>query len=223
MKVVLINDHAMVRAGIGMLVNHVSGFHIVGEASNKSAALDLVRQLQPDVVISDIGLGSDRALDLLQPILKASPATRIIILSVHASEELVAESLRLGAAAYLSKEAGAHELEMALRAVVSNKRYLSSCVSRTMLESVLPAEPAVARDLTVPMLTARQCQILTMIASRKSTKEIAYELDLSEKTIAAHRSQIMERIGIRDVAGLVLFAVRHGLVVNPGHTAAAHN
>lgn len=215
MKVILIDDHALVRAGIRMLINHVAGFEVVGEASNKVDSLELVREWQPDVVVSDIGLGADSGLDLLQPILKLSPCTRIIILSVHASEVLVAESLRLGAAAYLPKEAAPHELEMALRAVTRNECYLSPCVSRKMIDFFLRIEPPVVANSALSVLTARQCQILTMIANRKSTKEIAYELVLSEKTIAAHRAQIMERTGIRDIAGLVLFAVRHGLVVNP--------
>jgi DNA-binding NarL/FixJ family response regulator len=213
MNVVLVDDHALVRAGICTLINQIDGFTVVGEASNLLDAMELVRQLRPHVVVADITLGEESGLDLLPRIPDASPRTRVIILSMHASEELVAEALRLGAAAYLLKESAPSELEIALRAVARNDSYLSPSVSKKMIERFV-RPPSVA-DKALDILTARQQQILTMIASRKSTKEIAYELDLSEKTIAAHRAQIMERTGVRDLVGLVLFAVKHGLVKKP--------
>jgi DNA-binding NarL/FixJ family response regulator len=132
---------------------------------------------------------------------------------MHASEELVAEALRLGASAYLLKESAPNELEIALRAVTRDDNYLSPSVSKKMIDRFV--RPASVADKQLDILTPRQQQILTMIASRKSTKEIAYELDLSEKTIAAHRAQIMERTGVRDLVGLVLWAVKHGLVKKP--------
>ena len=210
MNVILVDDHALVRAGICNLVNQVADFTVVGEASNNLEAIELVRQLRPHVVIADITLGDESGLDLVPRIQGESPKTRVIILSMHASEELVAEALRLGASAYLLKESAPNELEIALRAVVRNENYLSPSVSKKMIDRFV--RPATVADKQLDILTARQQQILTMIASRKSTKEIAYELDLSEKTIAAHRAQIMERVGVRDLVGLVLWAVKHGLV-----------
>jgi DNA-binding NarL/FixJ family response regulator len=132
---------------------------------------------------------------------------------MHASEEMVSEALRLGADGYLLKDSTAGELEIALLAVARGESYLSPSVSKAMIDRFV--RPPAATDPALDLLTPRQQQILTMIASRKSTKEIAYELDLSEKTIAAHRAQIMERTGVRDVVGLVLFAVKHGLVKKP--------
>lgn len=213
MNVVLVDDHALVRAGISTLINQIDGFVVVGEASNRLDAMELVRQLHPHIVVADITLGEESGLDLLEPIHQASPKTRVIILSMHASEELVAEALRMGAASYLLKESAPSELEIALRAVGRGDSYLSPSVSRKMIERFV--RPPTVAPKTLEMLTARQQQILTMIANRKSTKEIAYELDLSEKTIAAHRAQIMERTGVRDLVGLVLFAVKHGLVKKP--------
>jgi len=201
MNVILVDDHALVRAGICNLVNQVADFTVVGEASNNLEAIELVRQLRPHVVIADITLGDESGLDLVPRIQGESPKTRVIILSMHASEELVAEALRLGASAYLLKESAPNELEIALRAVVRNENYLSPSVSKKMIDRFV--RPATVADKQLDILTARQQQILTMIASRKSTKEIAYELDLSEKTIAAHRAQIMERVGVRDLVGLV--------------------
>lgn len=214
MNVILVDDHALVRAGISTLVNQIDSFEVVGEASNNHDALELVRRLRPELVVTDITLGEQSGLDLLPPVAEASPATRVVILSMHASEDLVAEALRLGAAAYLLKESAPSELEIALHAVARGDNYLSPAVSKKMIDRFV--RPQNVADKPLGTLTARQQQILTMIANRKSTKEIAYELDLSEKTIAAHRAQIMERTGMRDLVGLVLFAVKHGLVKKPG-------
>jgi DNA-binding NarL/FixJ family response regulator len=213
MNVVLVDDHALVRAGISNLINQLGDFVVVGEASDLLQAMELVRQLRPHVVVTDITLGDENGLDLLPRIRAESPRTRVVILSMHASEELVSEALRLGASAYLLKESAPSELEIALRAVTRDENYLSPSVSKKMIDRFV--RPTAVADKQLDVLTPRQQQILTMIASRKSTKEIAYELDLSEKTIAAHRAQIMERTGVRDLVGLVLWAVKHGLVKKP--------
>jgi DNA-binding NarL/FixJ family response regulator len=213
MNIVLVDDHALVRAGIGNLINQLPDFVVVGEASNVLDAMELVRQLRPHVVVTDITLGEENGLDLVPRILAESSRTRVVILTMHASEELVAEALRLGASAYLLKESAPSELEIALRAVMRNEKYLSPSVSKKVIDGFL--RPAPVADKPLDILTPRQQQILTMIASRKSTKEIAYELDLSEKTVAAHRAQIMERTGVRDLVGLVLWAVKHDLVKKP--------
>jgi DNA-binding NarL/FixJ family response regulator len=213
MNVVLVDDHALVRAGICTLINRIGGFTVVGEASNLLDAMELVRQLRPHVVVADITLGEESGLDLLPRIQAESPNTRVVIISMHASEELVAEALRRGASAYLLKESAPGELEIALHAAARDENYLSPSASKKMVDRFV--RPQAVADTPLDILTARQQQILTMIASRKSTKEIAYELDLSEKTIAAHRAQIMERTGVRDLVGLVLWAVKHGLVKKP--------
>jgi DNA-binding NarL/FixJ family response regulator len=213
MNVVLVDDHALVRAGICTLINQIGGFTVVGEASNLLDAMELVRQLRPHVVVADITLGEESGLDLLPRIQAESPKTRVVIISMHASEELVAEALRRGASAYLLKESAPGELEIALHAAARDENYLSPSASKKMVDRFV--RPQAVADTPLDILTARQQQILTMIASRKSTKEIAYELDLSEKTIAAHRAQIMERTGVRDLVGLVLWAVKHGLVKKP--------
>jgi DNA-binding NarL/FixJ family response regulator len=213
-QVILVDDHALVRAGIRSLIEQVDDFVVVGEASGNAEALELVRKLHPGLLVTDITMGADNGLDLLEEVGRISPQTRVVILTMHDNEDMVAEALRRGAAAYLLKEAAPSELAIALHAVRRNESYLSPLVSKRMIERFV-RPPVPVADKTLDLLTARQQQILTMIASRKSTKEIAYELDLSEKTIAAHRAQIMERTGVRDVVGLVLFAVKHGLVKRP--------
>ena len=172
MNVVLVDDHALVRAGICTLINQIDGFIVVGEASSRLDAMELVRQLRPHIVVADITLGEESGLDLLEPIGQASPGTRVIILSMHASEELVAEALRMGAASYLLKESAPSELEIALRAVERGDSYLSPSVSKKVIERFV--RPPTVAPKTLDMLTARQQQILTMIASRKSTNEISY-------------------------------------------------
>lgn len=209
-EVFLVDDHALVRAGLKAMIDQFDDFVVTGEASGVADALDGIAKRRPDVVVADLTLGAESGLDLLRTLRSGDGKTCVIILSMHADDELVSEALRLGASGYLLKEAAPSELEIALRAVVRNETYLSPAVSKRVIERYVRAAPEAKGALS--MLTPRQIQILTMIANRKGTKEIAYELDLSEKTIAAHRAQIMERVGVRDLVGLVLFAVKHGLV-----------
>lgn len=209
-NILLVDDHALVRAGIRNLIHQIDDFEVVAEASGVEEAKALMKTLQPDLVITDISMGDGSGLDLVRALKTSHPALRVVILSMLASEEVVGEALRMGVAGYLLKDAAPAELEIALRAVARNEVYLSPGVSTRMVQRMM--QPAPSTDPGLAALTARQIQILKMIASRKGTKEIAYELDLSEKTIAAHRAQIMERIGVRDVVGLALFAMKHGLV-----------
>jgi DNA-binding NarL/FixJ family response regulator len=208
--ILLVDDHVLVRAGIRSLIDQLIGFIVISEASDPDEALAWVAQRVPDIVITDLTMGSYNGLELVRQLRQQYPQMAIVILSMHASEELVTEALRLGASAYLLKEAAPAELEIALQAIRRHETYLSPAVSTKMIDRFVRTPVAVPNPLQ--SLTARQLQILTMIAGRKGTKEIAFELDLSEKTVAAHRAQIMERLGVRDLVGLVLLAVRHGLV-----------
>ncbi len=208
--ILLVDDHVLVRAGIRSLIDQLIGFIVIAEASDPDEALAWVAQRVPDIVITDLTMGSYNGLELVRQLRQQYPQMAIVILSMHASEELVTEALRLGASAYLLKEAAPAELEIALQAIRRHETYLSPAVSTKMIDRFVRTPAAAPNPLQ--SLTARQLQILTMIAGRKGTKEIAFELDLSEKTVAAHRAQIMERLGVRDLVGLVLLAVRHGLV-----------
>ena len=209
-QVMLVDDHALVRAGIRSLIDQLTSFVVIAEASSPDEAIRKLGQCVPDIVVTDISMGTESGLDLLRHLKQRFPKIAIVVLSMHTSEEIVAEALRLGASAYLVKEAAPAELEIALRAVMRESTYLSPVVSTRIIDRFI-RQPDSTHTALQP-LTGRQRQILTMIASRKGTKEIAYELDLSEKTVAAHRAQIMARVGVRDIVGLVLFAVKHGLV-----------
>lgn len=207
--ILLVDDHVLVRAGIRSLIDQLDQFCVVAEASDPAAAMRALAQAVPDIVLTDIAMGSSSGLDLVRELKRQYPQVATMILSMHASEEMVTEALRQGASAYLLKESAPVELEIALNAVVRQETYLSPAVSTKMIERFVRAPAADTGNF--PALTARQSQILKMIVMRKGTKEIAFELDLSEKTVAAHRAQLMERLGVRDVVSLVLLAVKHGL------------
>jgi len=209
-KILLVDDHALVRAGLKSLINQLDKFVVIAEASNIASAMVKLGESAPDIVVTDIDMGSDNGLDLIRKLKKQLSNVPIVILSMHSSEELVSEALQLGASAYLLKEAAPEELEIALSAVMRGETFMSPSVSTKIINRFV-RPPSVEAD-PLKALTTRQVQILTMLAHGVSTKEIAYKLDLSDKTVAAHRAQIMERIGIRDLVGLVLFAVKHGLV-----------
>jgi len=209
-EVLLVEDHALVRAGLKALIDRFEGFVVTGEASGVADALAQLDVRSTQMVVADLSLGAESGLDLLRALRGRGHAAGVVIVSMHAADELVSEALRLGANGYLLKDAAPGELEIALRAVARNEVYLSPAVSKKVIEHYV--RPAPAEDDALARLTPRQIQILTLIANRKGTKEIAYELDLSEKTIAAHRAQIMQRTGVRDLVGLVLLAVKYGLV-----------
>lgn len=209
-RILLIDDHSLVRAGIKSLIDRIEGFEVVAEASSVAEAMSRLLEAAPDIVITDLSIGMDNGLDLVRKVRQMSDRTKLMILSMHSSEALVSEALKLGASAYLLKEAAPGELEIALRAVWRGDNFLSPAVSTKMIRRFMRPEDAQADPLQ--SLTPRQIEILTLLASGKGPKEIAYELDLSIKTIAAHRAQIMERLKINDLVGLVLFAVKHGLI-----------
>ena len=206
--ILLVDDHVLVRAGIRSLIDRLDDFSVIDEASDPDAAMRALALSVPDIVLTDIAMGPYSGLDLVRDLKRQFPSVATIILSMHASGEMVTEALRQGASAYLLKESAPMELEIALRAVVRHETYLSPAVSTKMIDRFVRAQATDAGNF--PALTARQTQILKMIVMRKGTKEIAFELDLSEKTVAAHRSQLMERLGVRDVVSLVLLAVKHG-------------
>ena len=208
--VLLVDDHTLVRAGIRSLIEKFPDFMVVGEASNPDEALISVDAIRPEVIVTDITMGNQSGLDLIRIIKQRHAGLPIVVLSMHSSEELVKETLRLGASAYLLKEAAPEELAIALRAAIRGESYLSPAVSTKMIKLLI--DPNVFESNALSSLTVRQIQILKLIAHRKSVKEIAFALDLSEKTVSGHRAQIMERINIRDNIGLSQFAAEHGLM-----------
>ena len=206
-KVVLIDDHTLVRAGLKALVEDVADCVVVAEGSDGAELESLVEIHVPDLVIMDIAMKQMSGLDALKAIRKTNPALRVIMLSMHSSGDYVVRALECGANGFLPKESAKVELELAIETILSGKNYLSPALSNEIVDVMLRSPSSNGSPLT-----ARQTEILTMIAQGKATKEIAYVLGLSVKTVEAHRTQIMERLNIRDIAGLVIYAIKNGVI-----------
>jgi DNA-binding NarL/FixJ family response regulator len=207
MKILVADDHTLVRAGLTSLIARLPEMEVVGEAADGRQALRMVRDLQPDMVLMDIAMPGLNGLEAAERIHGIHPQTKIIILSMHASEEYVAQALKAGASGYLLKDAATSELEMALKSVAAGQFYLSPAISRQVVDNFLRGGPT-----GVELLTPRQREILQLIAEGKSTRDIAETLHLSVKTVETHRAQLMERLDIHDVAGLIRYALKKGLI-----------
>ena len=206
-RIILVDDHKLVRAGLRALVDGFEGISVIGEADDGAAALELVRHEPPEVVITDITMKGTDGLELALILRQEFPQVRVIVLSMHAEQNYVEQALRTGISGYLLKDAAMHELEFALRTVLRGDTYLSPAISKQVVAGYAQASAA-----SLELLTERQREILTLIAQGSSAKEIAYQLDISTKTVEAHRAQIMERLHLHDVPGLVKFAIQTGLI-----------
>ena len=209
-RIVLADDHALVRAGIRTLCESLAGVAVVAEAADGNQALEMVKAHHPDVVLMDIAMKALNGLDATAQIKREFPRMHVIILSMHTAEDFVQQALKAGAAGYLLKDAAVPELETAITAVMRGEVYLCPQISRLVVQSYLQHAGGVEGPLSV--LTRRQREILELIAKGRTAKDIAYRLRLSVKTVETHRAQIMERLDIHDIAGLVRFAIRVGLV-----------
>jgi DNA-binding NarL/FixJ family response regulator len=209
LRVLLVDDHALVRAGIRSLLRDIEGIEVVGEAADGAEALAIAGRERPDAVLLDIAMKGMSGLETAARFRELHPGVKVLILSMHASEEYVLQALRAGVVGYLIKDSATAELELALRSVVRGETYLSPAISRQVVEGYVQRVGAGAGD---DPLTPRQREVLKRVAEGRSTKEIAFDLGLSVKTVETHRAQIMERLGIHDVAGLVRYAMRTRLV-----------
>jgi DNA-binding NarL/FixJ family response regulator len=211
MRIVLADDHQLVRAGIRSLVEKIPGIEVVAEASDGREASAQVTKYLPDIALMDIAMPNLNGLAAAARIVKNFPEVKVIVLSAYANEEYVLQALRSGVSGYLLKDASLEELQLALKAVGHGETFLSPAVSKAVINSYLGA--ANVGSGLMETLTPRQREILQLLAEGKSTKETAFLLNLSVKTVEAHRAQIMQRFGIHDLAGLVRFAIRAGLVM----------
>jgi DNA-binding NarL/FixJ family response regulator len=212
-NLLLVDDHSLIRAGVRALVLDIPGYAVIGEANDGSQLLEMVEQLSPDIVLLDISMKETGGLEALQRLKRVRPQSKVLILSMHTDPALIMQALESGAHGYLLKDTTATELEHALEALRNNERYLSPAIAHTVINQALTRnqkqQPEIADSHN---LTARQLEILRLIVRGKSTREIANGLGLSIKTVETHRSQIMKRLQIYDVAGLVLFAVREQII-----------
>ena len=209
-RVLLADDHALVRAGIRTLLEKISSVEIVGEAGDGREAIRLVEKHNPDILLTDIAMPGLNGLEVTRRVTKAFPKLRVVILSMYSDEGHLFLALRAGASGYLLKSAAREELKLAIRAVAQGDTYISAPLSK-------PLEVEYAHGPTVGItplkgLSGRQTQVLQLIAKSKTTKQIALDLNISAKTVETHRMQLMDRLEIHDVPGLVRFAIRVGLV-----------
>ena len=211
LRVVLADDHALVRAGFRSLLEALAGVQVVGEAADGREALRLIGELRPDLALIDIAMPGLNGLEVVGRVAKEQPRTRVIVVSMHAQDEYVRRALVAGAAGYMLKHADGKELEMAIRAVAAGETWLSPSVSKKVVAAYSESARGGAKD-PLELLTGRQREILQLIAEGHSRKEIAQRLQLSVKTVESHRAQLSERLGTRSTAELVRWAVRHGIV-----------
>ena len=209
-RVLLVDDHALVRAGIRALLEALPRVEVVGETGDGLAAVRLATELAPDVILLDITLPGLNGLEVATRVVRLGSGTRVLMLSMHASPEYAARAFAAGAAGYLNKDSAFDELAAALDAIGAGRRYLCRAIDPAQV--ALFERQAANGGSGIDRLTPRQRQILQLVAEGFSTREIAERLFVSVKTVETHRAQIMQRLDIHDVAGLVRFAIRHGLL-----------
>jgi DNA-binding NarL/FixJ family response regulator len=211
-RVALVDDHALVRAGLRALVEDQPGYEVVAEGNDGRDVEAILVEMKPDVLLLDINMKYLNGLDALQELQARYPEVQVLILSMHDTPDYVLAALRYGARGYLLKDAAAQELDMALRALARNESYLSPGIAQTVIQSAIVESPLRSKVAHSSVLTPRQTEILRLIARGCSTKAIGHGLGISIKTVETHRSQIMARLNLHDVPSLVLYAVREGLI-----------
>ena len=239
-KVMLVEDHSLVSQGIATLLNRIKGLDVVAIVSSGEEALERINRQPPDVVLMDISMGGMNGLEATAEIGRRVPTVRVLMLSMHNNELYVRKALQSGARGYLLKDAEVTELEFAIRAVARGDMYLTPGVAKHMLSGnrippdattnaiphpatnvaphslshTPPAPPLSHHHEAAPELTSRQREVLSLIAQGLTTQEIARRLYVSAKTVEAHRAQLMQRLKIRDIPGLVRYAIRQGLITS---------
>ncbi len=215
-KIILADDHKLVRAGIKSLLDNSGGIIVIGEASNGRDAITLTAQLKPDMVVLDLAMPELNGLEAAARIKKEHPAIKTVILSMYTDEEYVIHALKSGASGYLLKDSAPGELILAINTVMKGEIYISPSISKDGINDYLSRQKNTSQQeeslAGKKTLTSRQREVLQLIAEGNSTKEIADKLFISIKTVETHRAQLMKKLGIFDIAGLVKYAIKIGLI-----------
>jgi DNA-binding NarL/FixJ family response regulator len=211
-RILIVENHALLRAGLCALLSARPEFEVVGEAANGHDAVAAARALEPDLVLMDISMPGMTGIEAIIDIKRRSPATRVIVVTMHKTEEYVQASLRAGASGYLLKDAGDEELRAAIRAVLAGKIYLSADVSGAIIERYLAGEQSVGTARRAQDLTHRERQVLKLIAEGHRNKYIAEYFSLSIKTVEKHRSNLMQKLDLHNSSMLTSYAIEHGLL-----------
>lgn len=211
-RIVVVEDHALVRSGLRALLDGRDDAEVIGEAADGRSGVETVLSTAPDLVLMDVSLPEMNGIEATRRILAERPETRVVMLSMHSEDEYVYRSLRAGAAGYVLKAHDEEVLDEALESAMRGNVYLSPGISRSVVDRYMEGGADELPVSPLELLTPRQREVLQMVAEGNTSREVAEKLDVSPRTVEAHRADIMDRLGIRDVTGLVRFAVRAGLI-----------
>jgi DNA-binding NarL/FixJ family response regulator len=210
-RVLLADDHTIVRDGLRALLEAHADITVVGDAANGRQAVDQVRKLRPDVVVMDIAMPELNGIEATQQIRESCPSTQVVILSMHSSPEHVFRALQAGARGYLIKESAGKEVAVAVRALHAGRRYFSQQITDTVIDDYIHQRQFSSDQSPLGSLSPREREVLQLVVEGKPSVEIAEILFLSPKTVETYRSRVMEKLGIHDLPGLVKFAIQHGV------------
>lgn len=211
-RVLLADDHAVLRSGLRFLLTSQNEYEVVGEASGGTETLSLAEQLQPDLILLDLSMPSLGGLDVLPTLRKLTPSAHILILTMHDDPQYLRQALKHGASGYVLKKAADVELLSAMRAVLRGEVYVHPSMTRILLEDMLPESQYAQKEDTWGILSEREQEVLKMVALGHTSAEIAEQLSLSAKTVETYRARGMEKLGLRTRAALVKFALQEGLI-----------
>lgn len=212
LRLVLADDHTLMRQGLTRLLQEQPGWHVVGEASNGREAVQRVLELKPDVIVLDIGMPMLGGIEATRQILRRLPSARVLILSMHADEPYVTQALEAGARGYLLKDSAGHELVQAVSTLAAGKSFFSPAVAQTIAESYSRRLAAKGVGDRYALLSEREREVFQLVAEGRSSKEIADVLSISPATVETHRTHVLQKLGLRNTAEVVLFAVRRGVI-----------
>lgn len=212
LRILLADDHTVMRSGLRALLERQQNFEVVGEADNGREAVSLCASLLPDIVIMDVGMPLLNGVEATKALLKQSPSTGVVMLSMHSDEVYVMRSLQAGARAYLLKDSAAPDLLSAIDAVSHGKSFFSSAIRNLLAEDFVQVLRQKGSVDSYELLTTREREILQLLAEGKSNKEVAADLNISLYTVETHRSNILEKLGLHTPAELILYAVRKGII-----------
>lgn len=211
-RVLLADDHTLIRAGLRMVVSSQPDFIVVGEANHGREAVALAEQLRPDVVVMDVGMPSLNGIEACRRVHDSLPQTQVIMLSMHSDEGYVLRALKAGAKGYLLKDSAEADLASAIRAVSAGKSFFSPAVSKVLLEDYMRKLERAGAEDSFELLSPREREVLQLVAEGKSSKEVANLLELSVYTVETHRAKVMQKLKLHNIPELILYAVRKGIV-----------
>jgi DNA-binding NarL/FixJ family response regulator len=212
LRVLLADDHNLIRAGLRLVVSQELDFQVAGEADNGRRAVEMAMELKPDVVVMDIGMPDLNGIEACRQVREALPETQVVMLSMHSDEGYVLRALKAGARAYLLKDSAEADLARAIRAAASGKSFFSPAVAKLLLDDYIRKLERTGAEDSYELLTPREREVLQLVAEGKSSKEIANLLSLSVYTVETHRANILQKLNLKSVAEMILYAVRKGII-----------